>query len=177
MAIKEQIEVFTCEKCGKHYTTEESANNCCKDYYCEKCGKLAPRYHTLCSKCKAKKDFDNAKKYTYDEYMKEFPDNMLVLGDDNYFSDIDELYDYLADSDPEGYFPEYCYGTVREPVEVNINSAIENAEENAYEDFSFDGKGVEELETYVRNWNEKYGSYGFVKNKDVIILLDPREEH
>lgn len=44
MAIKENMDLYRCEKCKKLYTSEYAANICCKQYHCRVCGKETPQY-------------------------------------------------------------------------------------------------------------------------------------
>ena len=70
--------------------------------------------------------------------------------------------------------PEYVWGTVKERVEVDIETAIEDAEENSnLEDFCFDD--TKELIDFVKKWNEENGTDAFYQSYDIVVVLTPEE--
>lgn len=77
MAIKENMDLYRCEKCKKLYTSEYAANICCKQYHCRVCGKEIPQYMLICDSCAERERFEKARKMTLAEYYEEFPGNML----------------------------------------------------------------------------------------------------
>lgn len=177
MAKKVQVDGYMCEKCGKVYagggigTDEYLANMCCKQYYCEDCGKPTEKYNLVCPECSEKRKFDKAKKMSYDEYIKQFP-GYPIWHNDEYYWELEELKEYQYDSDLE--MPEYVWGTKKERVEVNIESAIDDAECNSnLEDFYFDD--TKELIDFVKKWNEENGTDAFYQSYEIAIVLTPEE--
>ena len=73
MAIKENMDLYRCEKCKKLYTSEYAANICCKQYHCRVCGKETPQYMLICDSCAEHERFEKARKMTLAEYYEEFP--------------------------------------------------------------------------------------------------------
>ena len=61
MAIKENMDLYRCEKCKKLYTSEYAANICCKQYHCRVCGKETPQYMLICDSCAEHERFEKAK--------------------------------------------------------------------------------------------------------------------
>lgn len=177
MARKVEVIGYMCEKCGKIYADQRTnmneylANICCKQYYCEDCGKPTEKYNYVCPECSEKRKFAKAKKMTYSEYIKEFPDYPIYFNED-FFWDIEDLREQQYADDLE--MPEYVWGTVKERVEVNIESAIEDAEYNSnLEDFYFDD--TKELIDFVKKWNQKNGTDSFYQSYEIVIILTPEE--
>ena len=90
MAIKENMDLYRCEKCKKLYTSEYAANICCKQYHCRVCGKETPQYMLICDSCAEHERFEKARKMTLAEYYEEFPGNMLYYGEE-FYDDIESL--------------------------------------------------------------------------------------
>lgn len=177
MAKKIQVDGYMCEKCGKIYvgggigTDEYLANMCCKQYYCEDCGKPTEKYNYVCPQCSEKRKFDKATKMSYSEYIKKFPDYPIYFNE-NFYWELEDLKEYQYYNDLE--MPEYVWGTVKERVEVDIETAIENAEENSnLEDFYFDD--TKELIDFVKKWNEENGTDAFYQSYDIVVVLTPEE--
>lgn len=170
MALK--VELFKCPKCNNHFYEEEKADKCCAPKHCEDCGKELPYkwYRTVCEPCTERRKFEKARKMTYDEYLTEFGNNMLVVGGDNYFSDMDSIIDHYYG---EEEIPQYAYGTEKIDIKINIDSAIENALENAYEDAEF--SNLNKLQSFIDEWNAENGLTAYAENSKIIIWI-PREE-
>ena len=159
------VTLYQCEKCNQYYWTKQSAEKCCPTRYCEDCGKELTNYFSVCEKCHEKRIYDRAEKLTYEEYVKKYPNNMLYYNE-KYYGDLEELLDSFIDEE----IPKYCYGTTAEKIEIDIDYAIENAEEDM-EDSFFDREGLEELRKYVEEWNKKYGYNSFWENEKVIVII------
>lgn len=158
---------YKCKTCGKVYIDKYLAELCHKKYYCEVCGKETERYWLICDSCREKKQYNEATKISYKEYLEKYPGYMIYDGSD-YYQDLDELIEMYEWDDKQ--LPEYVYGTIKERIEVNIENAIECAEEDSNcEDFSFDN--TEELIKYVDDWNKTNGTYMYYVNTKLIILL------
>ena len=175
MAKKVQVTAYLCEKCGKQYPTEYLADICCKQYYCENCGQPTEQYHLLCKECSEKRKFDRAKKMSYSDYIKQFPDNMIWDGED-YYSELEEMADLYVCGNLSA--PDYVWGTEQYRVEIDIDSAIECAEVDAnLEDFSFDTYGeTDSLRKFVKQWNEKNGVNAYYGDYSIAIVLTDKEK-
>jgi hypothetical protein len=168
------IEAYKCEKCEQLYYTEASAMNCCKSSNCKTCGKEIPKHRDMCEECSDKQRFESAKKYTYEEYVKEFPDNYFFYND-NYYPSIEELLEYIYDNSTEDKveFPEYVYGTNEYIIDIDIESVISDAEYNSnLEDFEFDN--TKELIDFVNEWNERNSSKAYQSSYKTIVYI-PKE--
>ena len=167
----EEIPAWKCTKCGKYYTTKSVAESCCKENpkkVCEDCGvELDPKwYYTVCDSCREKRRYNRCRKMTIEEYEKEFPDYMVVVGDDNYYSSVEDALESCYGD--EEAIPYYVYGTEKQFIEVNIDGAIENALEEAYEDAEFDN--TDELYEFVKEWNKRNKLTAFCETKIVIDI-------
>ena len=182
--MNKEIKVWKCEKCGKSYLSQEVADNCCKDkkgYTCRVCGCDTKLYFLICDTCCNKERFEKAKKVKYSEY------EVGYLWDENqekYFRDKDELEEkYEEDAlEEEGAFeeelsfdpkaiPTWCYGCTEKPFEINIDGAIENAEEEMYEDFN-DINDEQELRDFVKAWNAKQTGKSYESDYGIVVLLN-----
>jgi hypothetical protein len=165
----EQIEAWKCTNCGVSYISKEAAEACCNKpkKVCEDCGtELDPKcYHTVCNSCREKRRYNRCRKMTIEEYEKEFPDCMVIIGNDEYFSSVEDALDSCYDNDE---IPHYLYGTKKDFIEVNIDGAIENALEEAYEDAEFDN--TKELYEFVEEWNKRNRLTVFYEAKIVIDI-------
>lgn len=170
MVTKKTIDVFVCGKCGKMYVNEQAAENCCKQYYCSVCGKPVPKYFTKCDECREKEIFEKAKKYTKEEYERLFPDNMVCLGDDEFFDSVDEAIECCEEEERNA--PEYLYGTTLIEAKVDADRALTDAEEEAdIEDAYFPDKARKEFFDFVNAWNKENSYYGYAKDSGTIIVL------
>lgn len=174
MSKKVTLEGYICEKCGKVYagngngTDKYLADTCCKQYYCEDCGKPTEKYWLVCEKCAEKRKFKKAKKMSYSEYEEQFPDYPIYYNED-FFWEIEDLEEKQQSLGLE--MPKYVWGTIKERVEVNIQQALEDAEENSnLEDFYFENK--QELIDFVEKWNKDNGTDAFYQSYNIAVLLD-----
>lgn len=169
MAIKENMDLYRCEKCKKLYTSEYAANICCKQYHCRVCGKETPQYMLICDSCAEHERFEKARKMTLAEYYEEFPGNMLYYREE-FYDDIESLLDSI-DCDYED-IPKYVYGTTMESMEIDANQMLQQAEEDSdVEDFYFDDVAAKELREFVKQWNAKYAKSYYSWNDKVVVML------
>lgn len=157
------ITIYQCEKCHRYYWNRESADKCCQTRRCEKCNKELHNYSGLCESCRDKQVYDKAKKMTYEDYIKTNPSHMLYYNE-KYYEDLESLLDDYCDE------PAFCYGTIKDKITIDIDWAIESAEEDM-DDSYFDENGLKELRSYMKNWNEKYGYNSFWKDENTIIII------
>lgn len=163
--------VYQCSKCGLLHDLKESAEKCCSPKSCAECGTLLEnKYYNMCPKCRKKHQYDNCVKMTYDEYVKKYPNHMVVY-DEVYAEEIEDLFDTLFNSwDSKEDIPIMIFGTKKYKHEVNIEWAIENAKEEAYEDAEFDN--TDELREFVNEWNEKNHLHSFSETNIAIYVPD-----
>lgn len=166
-----QIEAWQCENCGKAYISKQAAEDCCKEKpkkICEDCGvELDPKwYYTVCDSCREKRRYNRCRKMTIEEYEKEFPDCMVVVGEDNYYSSVEDALESCYDNGNE--IPHYVYGTKKAFIEVDIDGAIETALEDAYEEAQFNN--TKELYDYVKGWNTRNRLTVFDEERIVIDI-------
>ena len=169
---------FMCDKCGKIFATGNKqsdkylADNCCKQYYCEDCGKPLPKYQYVCDSCLDKRRFEKATKMSYSEYIKEYPDYPIYY-DEEFYWELEDFLDYCKSEDIP--IPEFVYGTYKEPVEIDIESTIQETEENSdIEDFYFEN--TQELIDFVNDWNKENGTACYYQDIMTCIVLTPEEK-
>jgi len=172
--MSQEIKAWKCENCGSAYMNKISADDCCKEfknkvYHCKVCGVEVPEYRTICNTCLSKERYEKGTKFKYSEYKLEW---LWDEDSDNYFSDIDAMDDYYSDRDLP--LPKWCYGCDSILFSIDIDSALESASEEMYEDFDYgtDATDIEELYDFIKYWNEKQSAKSYGSNYGKIILLD-----
>ena len=186
--MKEPVEIkaYKCPECGVAFMTDDM---CCKHIenehgykggpkpkHCTKCGCEIPAksYCTVCESCREKARYNACQKMTIEEYEKAYPDCMVVVGQDDYYSSVEEALK-SAWGDEEA-IPHYIYGTTPTHHEIDIDCAMEFALEEAYEGAEF--SNVDELRTFVDEWNKKNAPTTYYETKIVIdIPEDIRQEY
>jgi hypothetical protein len=169
-----EVTVYKCSDCKKVYVKKEFADDCCKPYRCEVCGVETPRYRTKCALCAEKIRFGKANKIKYSEYKAQY------LWDERtkkYYSDIEEMAEAYAEYDNEegnSGMPDWCYACTEIPFQVDIEHAIEQAEEDMYEDFEAVHSAVDlkELLDFVEAWNKKQYAKAYVTDYSTVVLLN-----
>lgn len=91
------------------------------------------------------------------------------IDEENYYWELEDLIDRFE----EGEEPQYCYGTLKERVEVNIDCAIDDAQEELPEDCYFDN--TKELIDFVEKWNQKNGQDVYYCNNKIVILISEED--
>ena len=173
-----EIKAYQCEKCSKYFLNKAATDDCCKDKpeavirTCRVCGCAVDSYQLICHICLNQERFAKAKKVKLSEY------EVGYLWDetkDEYFRDKEALEDrYDDDADDDGTIPEYptwCYGCTEIPFQVDIDSAIENALENMYEDFD-DIDDEDGLRDFVKEWNAKQSGMTYETDYKTVVLLN-----
>ena len=167
MAKQISVVGYACEKCGKAYDNEYSADVCCKEYSCRVCGVKLDGYRTICNKCREKELYDKAKKMTYAEYIEKFPDNMVVF-EGEFFSEIEDVLDHCDCGDKP--YPKYVWGTEKCRAEIDIDNIEEWVLSDTFEDAAFDEDGMAELQIFLNEWNKKYGLDYFYEDNIVVFV-------
>lgn len=172
-----EVTVYQCEKCHKHWVLSYKADECCKDKpeavarTCRECGCKVESYQLICATCLNQKRFTEAKKVKYSEYEAGY---LWDENKDEYFRDKEALEDkYDDDATDDGTvleYPTWCYGCTETFFSIDIDSAIENAMEDMYEDFN-DIEDEKGLQDFIKEWNAKQAgkTYGF-DYKTVVLL-------
>lgn len=135
-------------------------------------GNKCEKYHLVCDNCHNKRIFNKGNKMSYEQYRKTFPDNMIFYNE-QYFPDLEDLLEYLACNDLPA--PDYIFGTSKERVEIDIEQAIQQAEEDSnLEDFYFEN--TKPLTYFVNLWNKENGVDAFYADYNTIIILSEEEK-
>ena len=172
--VQREIIVYECSKCHRQYPVKHLAEVCCKEYHCKTCGKVTPQFYYECEDCKEKRLFKESKKMSYDQYCKDYPGHMLYFNED-YFLDLESLFDYIALHNLP--FPDYVYGTSKDLVQIDIESAIEEAEDSSgLEDFCFaDYADMKSLREFIKNWNQKNAVDSYYYDPTISIVFTDKE--
>lgn len=142
-------EIFACGECGTHPHVFDSAKKCCKQNYC-KCGEKIQRYITLCDLCSSQNRVSKAE-------VVEYNGGPLSLElDAVYFSDLDELYEYLeCNFDSKDDWPEWVHPCDKNEFFMDIQNLLESALDEHHEDAYDHLIDVEELDKFVDGWVKK----------------------
>jgi len=181
--MSKEVTVYQCEKCHKHWALKYKADDCCKDKpkvirTCRVCGCEVENYRLICQTCLTQERFAKAKKVKYSEHEVGY---LWDENKDDYFAGKEELeekyYEDAEDAEGDGAIPKlptWCYGCIGTPFSVDIDSAIERAEEDMHEDFEAekDGINLKELRDYVQAWNEKQTSKSYDVDYKTVVLLN-----
>lgn len=159
-----QVELYACGKCGKCYQDIKFAEDCCKPYHCEICGIETKRYILKCETCAENARFEKANKVLPSEYKGYLYDDRFEMYTDN----IDEILERYWDEGED--LPNYVYGTTETRFHVDIDSAIERAEEDMYEDFN-DIVDYKELIEFMEKWNEKQTGATYYQDTKTVVLV------
>ena len=177
--MSKEIKVWKSEKCGQYFLNKPAADDCCVipveiKGNCRVCGCEIDKFRTICQTCLNQERFSNAKKVKYSEY------EVGYLWDENqekYFPGKGELEEqYYEDVDDEEFrldseMPTWCYGCTEKPFEIDIDRAIESAEEEMYDDFD-DITDKQELRDFVKKWNAKQSGKSYWMDYKTVVLLN-----
>lgn len=179
--------VYYCSNCRLTYLNEDSAEKCCKCIYCgEEIEKNKyingdrpnftgfRTYHQECFSNHSKKlELEQIKKA---EKLDEC--DGYVFWNDEYYSDISELIDYLQDN--EEYLPEYvfCCDLISfEKICPQLDYLIEGIEENGYEGISENLNGWEDLQKAFEVFKDKNkGLVAYYPNCKKMVKVPKTEE-
>lgn len=160
--------IFACGQCRAVHQHNATAVQCCEDRKCPDCG--TQQYGGRCSPCRHIEDvkreaarFEKAEKIT--DYS-----GPVYVDDDEYHRDISDYLEAVAergeDIEEGEEKPErraYVWACHSRPVcSLDVDSVIEHATQDAYEDFTPDDlSGKAELKAALEAFNEK--------NRDVLV--------
>lgn len=156
--------IFYCEKCRIVHREKARAEACCQPVKCSVCGAANVRqYHTKCDAC-TEADRSNRELERFEKAEKLTTWDGPVYSDghgsnDGYFSDLAEFEDWIADGtdayDEPVIRPAYVWACTSIPFCVlDIDHIIENACQEAFEDWSGHTDGYDELEAAIKIFNE-----------------------
>lgn len=153
-------------------------------YVCPDCGESKFAGYCNSQQCKEKREkemvlkeyqnFINSKKLRPEEY----DENLMVYSDDvdgyddGYFADVYDFIDYCEDNDIE--IPHYIHGTTAQTFFLDIESAIDSALEEMFEDSysMIDKKSFSELKLAVDKFNKANESIKtYYKDDNTTIIL------
>jgi hypothetical protein len=177
--------VWFCEKCRVVHADEVEAAACCQPAICEVCHQPMnkPKSWRKCDKCRDR-EFEvgqiqkEAEWFAAAEKVAEFDGwvycDQFSGHNEGFFESLDHLAQYCYDESVE--MPDYCWACAAiQFVVIDISDALQNIEENGYEDFdSDDCKGLEELKAAVTAFNE--ANVGIVKYQpdyERAVILPP----
>jgi hypothetical protein len=142
--------IWACGVCRFVAKTQEIANKCCT---CQSCGKGLPNNCFECDDCSKarvvqweKQRFEKAKKVKFEEY-----DGVMIFDGDDYHQ-TDEYFDHLEYV--EGEAPEYVWATKACYLREFFIDDFYDKNEDFFEDWQNDLKGVEELEAALKKFND-----------------------
>lgn len=171
--------VYECSECKKVFLVKKTADNCCKkkDNTCRVCGCEVNSPWLICHECQDKERFEKAKKVKYSEYpIKWLWDEAMQ----EFFCDAESLAEKYGEEAYEKYgtdvgkfpdLPDWTYGCTEIPFRIDIEGAIENAEEEMYEDFD-DIVDEKEMRDFVKAWNEKQTGKSYEIDYSTVVLLN-----
>lgn len=171
--------VYGCSECKKVFWAKEAADNCCrkKNNICRICGCEVNPPRLICHECKDKERFDKANKVKYSEY------SVKWLWDEvkqDFFYDAETLAEKYGEDAYEEFgtdvekfpdLPEWAYGCIEITFQINIDWAIENAEEKMHEDFD-DIQDEKGLRDFVKEWNAKQTGKSYEVDYSTVVLLN-----
>lgn len=166
---------FYCGKCRIIHREKQLADECCQARICV-CGAECERYYTKCPKCvQGEREFREHARFEKAEKLTETEWNgpVVMPDSDQYFASVSDMLDEVDSDD----LPEYVWTCTERPVcELEIGRIIENATDDAYEDFESDSLlGQKELKTALDAFNEanKGNVVWEADHKLVVILHKP----
>lgn len=172
-----EVLVYACGYCGELYYKKEQADYCHADRTCSKCGIVIGKddYYTNCKSCRDKKElekqqelYDKARKMTYEEYTKEFPEHWLCWGDRYYQEPEDMEYDFEEESDT----PKWVWGTSENITMLDGYDIVSNFEENTeIEDFELGKTEFNEILEFCKEWNKKYSVKSYSESNKIAVIL------
>jgi len=152
--------IFYCEKCRYISSSQELAEQCCKNYQCSQCGKdTGQRAWTICDDCRAANSAEKEReRFEKAEKLSDW-DGWVYLegtGNDGYHQSLSDFYDNWADDHDEGgTLPEYVWSCrPNHFVRADVSDITERMDDEAYEDFDPETlNGLPELKAAIETFN------------------------
>ncbi|HBM2815692.1 TPA: hypothetical protein LU109_003604 [Enterobacter hormaechei subsp. xiangfangensis] len=181
--------LYQCGDCGALYNHRSDAGNCCTPYKCTDCGEELPldkypRNHftqrMTCKPCEDKKHLARLVEELARAERIEVPSTRYVYHDDlpnEGYIDLDnynqngwtllEIIEDITDQRP----PCFVWDCDEESWSgIDIDSAIENALDDWYEDAADQLTHYKELCAYIQAWNSEQTLTQYRPNKRIIVL-------
>lgn len=160
-----QLGASACGKCGRIACSGnfDISERCCT---CYECGKplngdegTAALYHRECDQ-RRRSQFEAAR-LEKAELVEDYDDPVFCDGaghgsyGDGYFADVEELADAVQSRFLPGHGPEFAHCCEKIPFSgLDLDSILENATEDMFEDARDHLDGVEELRTAIHGFNQ-----------------------
>ncbi len=167
-----EMTAHQCGKCKKAYADKEVAEKCCTPTYCPKCGVEKPSYYLHCEKCRLENQYAAGNKIAYTDYkigmMYDEHTNKYYREYEDLLEEYSEEYPDYTDDQLKEVAPKWLFGCEEVKFRIRIDSAIEDAEGEMYEEFD----GVvdrEELEQFVQQWNEKQIGVSYYPDYKTVV--------
>jgi hypothetical protein len=168
-----EVKAWKCDECGSAFLNKHLADTCCdnkiKEHKCRACGCAVERYYRICPSCRTKEQYEKANKISSKEYK------VGCLYDpvkDKFYHDADYLFDDYNDEGEET--PKWVFGCIEIPFTINIDSALERAEEEMHDEFD---RGIElvdlkRLYDFIEEWNKKQDAVSYDIDYKTVVLLE-----
>lgn len=156
--------IYYCEKCRIVHRELSMAEKCCAPVTCSSCGSTdVSKYHTKCDACENKERAQReADRFEKAEKLTVWDGPVYSDGHgyhEGYFATIDDFEDWLATDEnfdgTELERPEYVWACTSAPFCVlDIDRIIEDAAQEAFDDWDGDTAGYDELKKSIEVFNE-----------------------
>lgn len=154
-AVKKNVEMWCCNKCGKVWAGKLGAEICCKEYFCENCGEKTEQFKMICEKCAMERDFEEGEKINVKDY-----DLGIYWWNDRYYDSLEEL---------EGV--KWVYGVDENETVIDWESMLDDViSEVGHE--CFEEEAYYEMKEFCEKWNEKWKYKYYTVNYNKIIVLE-----
>ena len=159
--------VFYCSKCRLVRREQQHAEQCCGVRHCHTCPAEAADGRIYCAPCQLIHEMAReAARYDKAEKVTSW-DGWVYREDcgyqDGYFNSVAEYLDWIAESDEEAAdngdtepaMPDYVWTCSENRFcQLDYDSIIENATQDAYEDWNTEVNGADDLKAAIEKFNE-----------------------
>lgn len=151
--------IFYCGKCRIVCRTREEAESCCVPVVCSVCAGTVRQYHTKCDACEeSERQRKEAERFEKAEKVTSWVEYIYSEGhgfNEGYFTDLGEFEDWWASCrDEEDERPAYVWTCEPHPFcQLDIDHIIENATQEAYEDWDGFTDGYDALKAAIEAFN------------------------
>lgn len=162
----ERPNAYACNTCGRCYFHRDSAESCCKAFFCKVCGIKTQKHLEFCRKHFELEVLKTAPKVEATTYT----GHVYAEGiGEEYFENLDELLEYCDCEDVP--VPAYVYTCIAEKWQgVDSHWAIADLDENHYDDAYEDIVDYKELVKFLEDWNAKQTIVSYSPDTSIIVL-------